>query len=91
MQHLLGQQRDGPESLLHCDVQSHNKSGFILRGAYDEARLMKLNNAKHHQARAEAEDWLDSLGCEEEKRRKKRAVRNAPAPKTAKRQKKSRA
>ena len=66
-------------------------SGFVLRGVYHEARLMKLNKAKHHQARAEAEDWLDSLGSGATRRRGKRAGRNAPAPKTAKRQKKSRA
>ena len=66
-------------------------SGFVLRGVYDEARLMKLNNAKHHQERMSAEEWLDSRGSGATKPRGKRAGRNAPAPAPAKRQKKNRA
>ena len=37
-------------------------SGLLLRGCYGADRIMRLNAHRKHQARQDAESWLDSLG-----------------------------
>ena len=36
-------------------------SGLLLKGSYGVGRILRLNTHRKHQARADAEEWLDSL------------------------------